>query len=71
MTRLRPYAAEMQHTVLFGSAPGPKVPLVTMLIALVAVGVGVGTHLVPEASTPVGLALATFITLDRLTRQGR
>ncbi|WP_176739804.1 hypothetical protein [Micromonospora aurantiaca (nom. illeg.)] len=46
-------------------------PLVTMLIALVAVGVGVGTHLVPEASTPVGLALATFITLDRLTRQGR
>ncbi|MFF0467610.1 hypothetical protein ACFYPX_09325 [Micromonospora zamorensis] len=44
-------------------------PLSTLAYLLVAATVGVGAHHVPNVATPVSLALATFLTLDRVTRQ--
>ncbi|MFG1660671.1 hypothetical protein ACGFIY_29455 [Micromonospora chersina] len=71
MGRVRPYAAEVQHGVPQGAPRGPLVPLFTMVYLLIAVGVGVGAHHFPEVAGPVSLALATFLTLDRVTGQIR
>ncbi|WP_167493124.1 hypothetical protein [Micromonospora ureilytica] len=46
-------------------------PVDTVAYLLVAGTVGVGAHHVPDVATPVSLALVTFLTLDRVTRQIR
>ncbi|MFI7431379.1 hypothetical protein ACIBPB_30780 [Micromonospora sp. NPDC049836] len=83
MPRLRAYAAEVQHgvpqvihkgspqVIPQGALGEPGIPYSTLLMGLFAAAVGVGTHLVPESATPVGLALATFVMLQRERRQYR
>ncbi|TDB79618.1 PEP-CTERM sorting domain-containing protein [Micromonospora sp. KC721] len=86
MASLRPHAAKVQHRVPAspqviqdgspqvlpqGGLDEPGIPYSMLLMGLVAAAVGVGTHMVPESATPVGLALATFVMLRRERRQYR
>ncbi|RQX13361.1 hypothetical protein DDE19_25820 [Micromonospora ureilytica] len=61
----------MQHGVSQGASRKRWVPVDTVAYLLVAGTVGVGAHHVPDVATPVSLALVTFLTLDRVTRQIR
>ncbi|MFC0504249.1 hypothetical protein [Micromonospora costi] len=71
MNSVLPYPPEPQYKVPSGAPQGRTVPLRTLAFALVAAVVGVGAQYLPEMSTPVSLALATFLVLDRVYRQIR
>ncbi|MEU5931146.1 hypothetical protein [Micromonospora sp. NPDC047187] len=71
MATLPAYTEESQHKVPNAAPQGRAIPLRTVAFALIAAFVGVGAQYLPEMSTPVSLALATFLVLDRVDRQIR
>lgn len=67
-----PDAVATQHVLGSESAPRERtIPLVTVAYLVLATSIGVGAHYLPDLAGPVGLGLATFLTLDRVTRQIR
>ncbi|MEV0427874.1 hypothetical protein [Micromonospora sp. NPDC050495] len=61
-----------QHVLRSESAPRERtIPLTTVAYLALATGIGAGAHYLPELAGPVSLGLATFLTLDRVTRQIR
>jgi hypothetical protein len=47
------------------------IPLSTIYYLAIASGIGTSAHYLPDLAGPVSLGLATFLTLDRVTRQIR
>ncbi|WP_200215533.1 hypothetical protein [Micromonospora coerulea] len=53
------------------SSRGRQIPLSTAAYLLIATVVGVTAHQHPDGVAPLSLALATFLTLERLHRSIR
>lgn len=60
--------APLQYVIPTALPRGRQIPLSTAGYLLVAVVVGVAANQYPDVVAPVSLALATFLTLERLHR---
>ncbi|MEV4816197.1 hypothetical protein [Micromonospora tulbaghiae] len=59
----------MQHSERRGTPRHRTLPLRTLGILAISALVGLGAQHLPDMATSVSLALATFLTLDRVDRQ--
>lgn len=68
MSRVR-HAAAPQHSEPQVGPWGRMVPVRTLFFLVISIAVGFGGHHLPDVANSASLTLATFLTLDRLSRQ--
>ncbi|MER5605200.1 hypothetical protein AB0F93_14055 [Micromonospora tulbaghiae] len=68
-SRVRHAAAQLQQSEPQVTPRERSIPLRTLGFLGISAAVGVSAQYLPEMATPASLALATFLTLDRVNRQ--
>ncbi|MFD0785693.1 hypothetical protein ACFQZ8_17445 [Micromonospora azadirachtae] len=66
-----PHAVPIAVPIVVPERSGRTIPVVTIIQLAVSAAVGVAGYLAPEFSGAVGLGLAMFLVIDRVTKQVR